>query len=430
MKSRRGSFAVVAFGAVLALAASAASAGGIAVVAPQDGATVPLLSPEMKSYLSMDFVARKSMFADAESRERMAKWGDKPLPVTLRWKGPDDTRYRLVVKREPDGEVFFSGKTSKTEMSLRNLEIARTYSWRVEPESCGAGGAGGRFSTEGIAPRLVGVDGIPNLRDLGGRIGLGGKRVRQGRIFRSGGLNRNANSYYTKEEVLEMIERNALVESVPDMSKAAAQEILDRRKSGEKADYKHLVKDWHPGEERLNDSTRKYMREKLGIRTDVDLRTGRECYGMTGSPLGEGVKWVNVPSSAYEGMGGDEDGRGKKAFSRVFKVFLDEANYPIDFHCIAGADRTGSLAYILNALLGVEEDELWKDWEVTAFQHANEEFAVSRFERLLAVFAGYPGGSAIERVEAYVKDQGFTDADIARFRALMLEQDLLQHSGK
>ena len=33
-------------------------------------------------------------------------------------------------------------------------------------------------------------------------------------------------------------------------------------------------------------------------------------------------------------MLGDE---GRKAFAEDFRVFLDKANYPIVFHCIAGA---------------------------------------------------------------------------------------------
>ena len=137
---------------------------------------------------------------------------------------------------------------------------------------------------------------------------------------------------------------------------------------------------------------------------------------MKGSPVGDAVKWVHVSSSAYSDMASAE---GKEAFAKVFRTFLDEKNYPIVFHCIAGADRTGSLAYILNALLGVGEDELEKDWEVTAFENKN--IVHSRIDALLAVFAKYPGATPMERVEAYVKELGFTDADIARFRAIMLE---------
>ena len=420
MKTTRNRFIRTALGAVFTLAAFVVPAQSVTLVAPADGAAVPLLTADMKNYLAMDRAARKAFFADAESRKRMAKWGDKPQPVKLKWTGPADTRYKVVVTREPDGKVFFKTKTSRTEVEVWNLEMARTWSWSVTPEKKDAGkGASGRFTTEDIAPRLVKVDGIPNLRDLGGRKGLDGRRVKQGMVYRSGGLNNNANSYYKPDEIKKMLDDGTLVDSVPEQSKELAKEIVKQNKAGKKPSYKYLVKDWHPGKERLNDKTRAYMRETLGIKTDIDLRTDRECYGMTGSPLGEGAKWVHVSSSGYGGMADD---KGKKAFAEVFKVFLDEANYPLDFHCIAGADRTGSLAYILNALLGVDEDELWKDWEVTAFDKAKLEFGhASRFEKLVAVFAKYPGATERERVEAYVKEQGFTDADLAKFRAIMLE---------
>ena len=422
MKTTRNCFIRTALGAVFTLAAFVVPAQSVTLVAPADGASVPLLTADMKNYLAMDRAARKVFFADAESRKRMAKWGDKPLPVKLKWTGPADTRYKVVVKREPDGKVFFKTKTSRTEVEVWNLEMARTWSWSVTPEKKDAGtGACGRFATEDIAPRLVKVDGIPNLRDLGGRKGLDGRRVKQGMVYRSAGLNNNANSNYKPEEIKKMVADGTLVDSVPEKSKEAAKEIMTRAKEGKHYDTKHLAKEWHPGKPRLNDKTRAYMREVLGLKTDIDLRTDRECYGMTCSPLGPDAKWVHVSSSGYGGMA---DEKSKKAFAEVFKVFLDEANYPLDFHCIAGADRTGSLAYILNALLGVDEDELWKDWEVTAFDKAKLEFGhASRFEKLVAVFAKYPGATERERVEAYVKEQGFTDADIAKFRAIMLEPE-------
>ena len=62
------------------------------------------------------------------------------------------------------------------------------------------------------------------------------------------------------------------------------------------------------------------------------------------------------------------------------------------------------------------------DSRIDAFDKAKLEFGhASRFEKLVAVFAKYPGATERERVEAYVKEQGFTDADLAKFRAIMLE---------
>ena len=103
-------------------------------------------------------------------------------------------------------------------------------------------------------------------------------------------------------------------------------------------------------------------------------------------------------------------------------MFLDEKNYPIGFHCIAGADRTGSLAYLLEALLGVSDEDLVLDWELTAFHNPNHKFAhADRYDKLVAGFGKYPGANARERAEGYVKSLGFTDEDIAKFRKIMLK---------
>ena len=41
--------------------------------------------------------------------------------------------------------------------------------------------------------------------------------------------------------------------------------------------------------------------------------------------------------------------------------------------------------------------------------------------QLVAGFAKYPGATARERAEGYVKSLGFTDADIAKVREILLE---------
>ena len=174
-----------------------------------------------------------------------------------------------------------------------------------------------------------------------------------------------------------------------------------------------------PGASRINDANRSLWLDTLGIRTDIDLRSEGEVRGMEGSPLGPTVAWVNVSSSAYAGM---QEERGRIPFSKVFRVFLDPANYPIDFHCIAGQDRTGAVAFILNALLGVEEEELWLDWEATAFWNPSPHFNHAKlFDHLVRGFDRFPGETIRERVEAYVRSIGFTDDDIATLRGILLE---------
>ena len=234
-----------------------------------------------------------------------------------------------------------------------------------------------RAALPGETSRLIHIPGIPNMRDLGGLSGLNGRNVRRGLVYRAGGFNNNAT-------------------------------------------YKDLPKEqWKPGADRLTEKTRALQKRLLGIRTDLDLRSDAECFGMSGSPLGPQARWAHIEGQAYAAFHSDE---GRAAFAKCFRLFLDRSNYPIGFHCIAGADRTGSLAYVLLELLGVSDEDVLLDWELTALQNPNHRFAHEhRYDVLVAKFANYPGATARERVEAFVKGQGFTDADIETFRSIMLE---------
>ena len=174
------------------------------------------------------------------------------------------------------------------------------------------------------------------------------------------------------------------------------------------------------GKSRVTPEGRAIFLGQFGVKSDIDLRSDRECWGMTGSPLGESVKWFHISSSSYAGMQTD---RGKEQFAKVFKVFLDEKNYPVIFHCIAGQDRTGAVAFILNGLLGVAEEELYLDWEVTGFWNKNAKFChAQRFDKLIGGFRKLPGKNLYEQIENYVLSCGFTKDDIAHFRSIMLEK--------
>ena len=178
---------------------------------------------------------------------------------------------------------------------------------------------------------------------------------------------------------------------------------------------------WQKGKNRVASEGRAIFLDRYGVKSDIDLRTGGECWGMTGSPLGESVKWFHIPSAAYAGMFGK---RGKTQFAKVFRVFLDEKNYPVIFHCIAGQDRTGAVAFILNGLLGVPEEELYLDWEATGFWNQNAGFFnhARLFNKLIAGFRKLPGKDLNEQIESYVLSCGFTRDDIEKFRAIMLEK--------
>ena len=379
MKTIRPCFLLVA----AALPLFAAPQEPLRLVAPEAGATVPLLSAEQKAYLDLPREERIAIFSDAEGRKRLQSYKWLPQKVTLRWNWQPASGARplftVEVRRMPDGTPVFRADTTDHAVALENLEIARDYEWTVWARAAGAepASATGSFRTEDRAPRLLHVHAIPNIRDLGGRIGLDGRRVRQGLVFRSTGLNLNA------------------------------------------SDEDPVTKTRTPGATRIDDLNRSYFLDTLGIRTDIDLRSDNECYGMEGSPLGPTVTWAHIPTWAYHGF---QDEWCREQVARILRIFLDPAAYPIDFHCISGADRTGSLAFVLNALLGVEEEELWRDWEVTGFWTTEPRFNhEERFKKLVAGFDTWPGETLRERVEAYVLAMGFSAEDIAKLRELLLE---------
>ena len=196
-----------------------------------------------------------------------------------------------------------------------------------------------------------------------------------------------------------------------DFSDNIAANIADVRKTAMRRE---------PGASRIKPEGRAIFLDQLKVKSDIDLRSDRECCGMKGSPLGESVTWFHISSSSYGGMQGSW---GKAQFTKVFKVFLDEKNYPVIFHCIAGQDRTGAVAFILNGLLGVEEEELYLDWEVTGFWNPSARFNHARlFNNLINGFRKHPGNTLREKIEHYILECGFTPEDIAKFRTIMLEK--------
>jgi len=406
-----------------ALASIAAlSLSAVTLVSPKEGKTMCLLNDGNKAFLSMDAAARRKIFTDKDwRREAATKWRSVPKPVTLKWTDAKNEKVHVTVTKKGADSPWFDEDVTGESVEVWNLEIAREYEWTV----CDGGEvARGTFKTHDFAPRVMKIKGVPNFRDLGGWKTLDGGRVRQGLVYRSQGLNNNALYYLTSAETMALYKAGKLEELYGKDGKEI-KERIDRE--GGKDDFdpnapwmrKSLPRaDPQPPKARLDGPTKAYLLDKLGIKSDIDLRGPNEVWGMTESPLGPRATWFWLQNHAYGGM---HQPNGKEGFTKVFKVFLDEKNYPIDFHCIGGADRTGCDAWILNGLLGVAEDDLMKDWELTCFEYGSQAFGHHRIAHFLKGLEEYPGSTMKEKCESYVKALGFTDDDIAKFRSIMLE---------
>ena len=408
--------------AVIAAPCSAA----VTLESPKEGEVVSQLWPEQKEFLETPLERRISAArTDAEStgtKSKRMKRKRSAMPVRLEWKG-DSAQYTVTVAREPDGKVFFDANVTSSYVEVKGLlEIARKWKWTV---SDGTSSATGSFLTEDYAPRILNWPGVSNARDIGGRIGLNGRRVKQGLVFRSGGLNNNAKiEYYSYKEILEMHKAGTLAKAGAGQSRRLGPEYEAKLSSGKGIDrhFLRLIKapPSAPGLPKLTEESRAYILDKFGIKTDLDFRGDWECYGMTGSPLGDGVTWCHY--QCLGGYGGFVTPLGRATAAEAFSLLVNKKNYPIVFHCIGGTDRTGTFAYLLNGLLGVSEEELILDYDISFMggqgpdaRHRGWQSGLTKAAREL------PGDTLAEKFKMYFISLGFTEKEVEDVREFLLE---------
>lgn len=215
------------------------------------------------------------------------------------------------------------------------------------------------FETTALGPRVMKVQNVCNLRDLGGYKTADGKTTKQGLLYRGSVL------------------------------------------------YGYLRAE---GKE--------YMSKEMGIATELDLRDKSEAGNINESPIPDAtLKYVTTDgySSAF---------RLKENFRQVFSIMADKNNYPMYIHCTGGADRTGTVSYLLNALLGVSEEDLIHDFEFTTFCRYGERNSQSGtygeyFKPFRETLETYEGETLQEKVENYMLSIGVTETEIANIRAIM-----------
>lgn len=160
------------------------------------------------------------------------------------------------------------------------------------------------------------IDGVYNVRDIGGFPTVGGARVSLGRVIRS----------------------------------AALDEITDTGLAQLRA---------------------------LGVRTVLDLRTEAELAHGTRFPVDRlPVRWEHLPSGIGSPTSADDRSRhlldhpdpmapiyrqimlnAGAEFARGFRILANPANHPTIVHCTSGKDRTGLFVLVLQLALGVHLDE-------------------------------------------------------------------------
>lgn len=162
--------------------------------------------------------------------------------------------------------------------------------------------------------------------------------------------------------------------------------------------------------------------KELGIKYDLNLRGSSEA-PWTKSPLGDDVFFVKAEAYNWYSLTNVE------AWRINLRCVFDAVTHgqPVYFHCAAGADRTATLACVLEGLLGMSQSDIDKDYELTTFYSGSDTDANARrrneseWKGLISAIDAKSGSTFRDKCVTFAAELGFTAAEINAYRKAMID---------
>lgn len=307
---------------------------------------------------------------------------DINVPIVVKWDANGETYEEAKVKfwstedfsdiRETAVSVDENGVASA---SLANLFKATKY--RVQVIDGDKVSQGFEFDTADY-PRIITMGDsskrVNNVRDIGGYMTSYGVRTNQGLMYRG---------YY-----------------------------IDDKSGGHGINY--------------NDAVGQVHEEVMKIGYEIDLQSKSETNGRTESCL-VGASYECLTLVSYQ------DFLAEKSYTnlpKVFSILANANNKHVYFHCYGGADRTGMLAFFINAICGVSYTDLIEDFEITSetnnirchMHNSTYQTFVKFLDEFTNNWVDYDEDLTVnENCENWLKDVAGVDAeDIEKIRTIMI----------
>ena len=251
---------------------------------------------------------------------------------------------------------------NKRNVSFDYLYADKTYYYRVTAYLSDNSeiSAEGQFKTADT-PRIISAEGVWNMRDIGGVKTIYGKKLKQGLAYRGVELDGAVYSRYC-----------------------------------------------------ITDFAANILTEELGIRTEIDLRGEKENMKDMLGP--------DVNHNVYQSIYAYSDSMIPYYFDNYRQLFSDlanEDNYPVYIHCSYGKDRTGTVIFLLQLLLGVSEEDAYKEWELSVLLDGVLDYIPMK--DYIKALNQLEGDTMQEKVEKHLLSIGVTRAEIENIRNIMIE---------
>lgn len=167
--------------------------------------------------------------------------------------------------------------------------------------------------------------------------------------------------------------------------------------------------------------------QNIGIRHHIDFRSDAEANYITESPLGTLVRYHRIPLNLYYADIIDPAQADYENAKKVFRTIIDAAIHGegVIYNCSLGRDRTGTVTFMLLALLGVARADIDKDYELSSFSGYNSPNIQSARRtrpdyQEIATYLSTLGGSTLrDNVVWWFLNAGFKLSELNAFRSAM-----------
>ena len=318
-----------------------------------------LITDTISRYLKVDLLADYNRNVTVKNFVESGKRYDAQNPVSLDLSTVSTlaSMYKIELA---DNAQFTNARVDYLDASsgryeFKHLYVNSKYFYRVTAYTAsGVIVETGSFMTADT-PRILSIEGLTNVRDIGNWMTDSGKRIKQGLLIRG-------------------TEMDGAVESHYHLTNQGMQDMLDI----------------------------------YGIKFDMDLRS--ELATPLGSDaLGSHVEHKYYDMTMYSGIFTES---GREKVKEVFTDLANKNNYPMYLHCTYGRDRTGTVCYLLEALLGVSRGDCLKDYGLS---NVNLDYILEVEEGLSSY-----GTTLKEQVENYLMICGVTQDQINEIREIFL----------